>query len=59
MATGRRDGQSELGYEEDQMGVGRYLATRLTTLVPPMNPAPNPIRALALLNRQQWLFFLV
>lgn len=24
-----------------------------------MNKAPNPLKALALLNRQQWLFFLV
>lgn len=36
-----------------------YLATRLPTLVPPMHRAPNPIRLLALLNLQQWLFFLV
>ena len=39
--------------------VAKYLRTRLTRLVPPMNPAPNPFKALALLNRQQWLFFLV
>ena len=64
MATGRRDGSPErrvqdLGYAEEQMSVGQYLATRLSTLAPPMNPAPNPIKALMLLNRQQWLFFLV
>jgi SHS family lactate transporter-like MFS transporter len=28
-------------------------------LKPPMNPAPNPFKALTLLNKQQWLFFLV
>lgn len=39
--------------------VGRYLATRLTTLKPPMNKAPNPFKTLALLNRQQWVFFMV
>lgn len=41
------------------MSVGRYIATRIPTLVPPMNPAPNPFKALTLLNRQQWMFFLV
>jgi SHS family lactate transporter-like MFS transporter len=41
------------------MSAGRYLATRFSTLAPPMNKAPNPIKALMLLNRQQWLFFLV
>jgi SHS family lactate transporter-like MFS transporter len=39
--------------------VAKYLRTRLTRLVPPMNPAPNPFKALALLNFQQWMFFLV
>lgn len=38
---------------------GRYALTRLPTLVPPMNPAPNPLKALSLLNREQWLFFSV
>jgi MFS transporter, SHS family, lactate transporter len=49
MADGRRE----------KMSVGRYLATRVSTLVPPMNPAPNPFKTLTLLNRQQWIFFLV
>ncbi|OKL55350.1 hypothetical protein UA08_09332 [Talaromyces atroroseus] len=44
---------------EKNMSIGRYLATRVTTLVPPMNRAPNPFKALMLLNKQQWLFFLV
>lgn len=46
--------------EEDEpprMGLGKYLLTRVPTLVPPMNPAPNPFTALALLSRKQWLFF--
>jgi hypothetical protein len=43
----------------EKMSVGRYLATRVTTLVPPMNKAPNPFKALMLLNKQQWLFFFV
>ncbi|QKX59782.1 uncharacterized protein TRUGW13939_06924 [Talaromyces rugulosus] len=43
----------------EKMSVGRYLATRVTTLVPPMNKAPNPFKALMLLNKQQWLFFFI
>lgn len=45
--------------EEQRMGLGRYLLTRIPTLKPPMNRAPNPIKSLMLLNREQWLFFLV
>ena len=41
------------------MTMARYLATRLSTLKPPMAKAPNPIKLLRLLNLQQWLFFLV
>lgn len=44
---------------DQHMSVGRYLATRLPTLKPPMAKAPNPFKLLALLNLQQWLFFLV
>lgn len=44
---------------DQHMSVGRYLATRLPTLKPPMAKAPNPFKLLALLNTQQWLFFLV
>ncbi|KAJ5100334.1 hypothetical protein N7456_006386 [Penicillium angulare] len=44
---------------EEDMSIGRYIVTRLPTLVPPMRKAPNPFKALALLNRQQWLFFWV
>ena len=47
----------EMGYPK--MGIGRYIATRIPTLKPPMHKAPNPIRLLTLLNFQQWLFFLV
>ena len=41
------------------MSPGRYLATRISTLKPPMRKAPNPFKTLALLNLQQWMFFLV
>ena len=44
---------------QDNMSVGRYMATQLSTLKPPMYKAPNPFSLLHLLNKQQWLFFLV
>ncbi len=43
----------------EQMSAGRYLATRISTLKPPMAKTPNPFRLLADLNLKQWLFFLV
>lgn len=45
--------------ELEKMSAGRYVATRFSTLKPPMNKAPNPFKLLAMLNLQQWLFFLV
>ncbi|KAL7629822.1 Carboxylic acid transporter [Parahypoxylon ruwenzoriense] len=39
------------------MSAGEYLATRITTLKPPMAKAPNPIRLIRMLNRRQWSFF--
>lgn len=45
--------------EQPKMSAGRYIATRISTLKPPMNKAPNPFKLLAMLNLQQWLFFLV
>jgi hypothetical protein len=44
---------------EEHMSVSRYITTRISSLVPPMNPAPNPFKALTLLNRTQWLNFTV
>ncbi|KAK4696157.1 MFS transporter, SHS family, lactate transporter, partial [Lecanoromycetidae sp. Uapishka_2] len=44
---------------EPRMSVGRYCATRFSTLKPPMAKVPNPITLLLSLNRSQWLFFLV
>jgi hypothetical protein len=43
----------------DGMSVGRYLATRIPTLKPPMLKLPNPIRLLMMLDRLQWAFFAV
>ena len=39
--------------------ITQYVATRIPTLKPPMNKAPNPFKLIALLNFQQWMFFLV
>ncbi|KAL4957218.1 major facilitator superfamily domain-containing protein [Aspergillus filifer] len=43
----------------DFTSIMQYLKTRVPTLKPPMRKAPNPFKALTLLNRQQWLFFAV
>ena len=43
----------------EKMSVTEYLSTRLSTLKPPMNKAPNPLKLVRLLNLRQWLFFLV
>ena len=36
-----------------------YASTRVATLKPRMDKAPNPFTLLAMLNTQQWLFFFV
>lgn len=41
------------------MSVGQYIATRFTSLKPPMTALPNPFRLLATLNGHQWAFFFV
>lgn len=46
------------GETTQKMGVGRYLATRFSTLKPPMDKVENPITVLRLLSSKQWLFFL-
>ena len=46
-------------HEQEHMSAGRYIATRFSTLKPPMAKAPNPIALLRMLNLQQWMFFLV
>lgn len=40
-----------------KMSVGGYLATRFSTLKPPMDKVENPITVLRLLSSKQWLFF--
>lgn len=44
---------------QEKTSVGRYFATRVTTLKPAMAKVQNPIALLRLLNLQQWMFFLV
>lgn len=44
---------------EPKMSIGRYVATRIPSLKPPMTKAPNPIKLLMLLKTRQWMFFLV
>jgi SHS family lactate transporter-like MFS transporter len=71
MSYSKRD--SSLEYNEDRrddarlpgtgetpqkMSAGRYLATRFSTLKPPMDKVENPITVLRLLSSKQWLFFL-
>jgi hypothetical protein len=45
------------GETTEEMGIGKYLATRFTTLKPPMDKVENPFTLLASLNTKQWLFF--
>jgi SHS family lactate transporter-like MFS transporter len=42
-----------------RMSAGEYLATRFSTLKPPMNKAPNPFKLVMMLNKRQWAFFFV
>ncbi|KAK0767037.1 hypothetical protein N5P37_000769 [Trichoderma harzianum] len=43
----------------DNMSAGHYLATRFSSLKPPMLNLPNPWKLLRMLNRQQWAFFAI
>lgn len=44
---------------DEQISFKTYCKTRLTTLQPPLKKAENPFEVLALLNRMQWMQFLV
>lgn len=41
------------------MSAGQYIASRFTSLKPPMSKLPNPISLLMVLNGHHWGFFLV
>jgi len=54
-----QEGLPGTGETNEKMSAGRYLATRISTLKPPMTKVRNPISLLRMLNTQQWLFFSV
>lgn len=41
------------------MSAGEYIATRFSSLKPPMAKAPNPFKLVMMLNARQWAFFSV
>ncbi|KAK3069559.1 Carboxylic acid transporter [Teratosphaeriaceae sp. CCFEE 6253] len=45
------------GHTPVKMGAGRYLATRLSTLKPPMDRVENPFTLLGSLSGMNWLMF--
>ncbi len=53
------NGRHVKDHPNDNMSVGRYLATRISTLKPPMDKLENPFTLLGMLNFKQWMFFLV
>lgn len=57
-ATGAVDGGSDRPPHHG-MSPAAYMASRFTTLKPPMLSAPNPIRLVLMLNRHHWAFFFV
>ena len=52
-------GRSAHGQMPEHMSAGRYIATRIPSLKPPMDRLENPFKLLAMLNFRQWMFFLV
>jgi hypothetical protein len=44
-------------YAEAHMTAGQYIATRFSSLKPPMTPLANPFSLLAQLSTTNWLFF--
>jgi MFS transporter, SHS family, lactate transporter len=55
----RQYADDEDEFSHRHMSVAKYAATRFSSLKPPMAKAENPFKLLAMLNTQQWLFFLV
>ncbi|KAI0378860.1 MFS general substrate transporter [Hypomontagnella monticulosa] len=41
------------------MTASEYLATRISSLKPPMTKAPNPFRLIRMLNAHHWVFFFI
>lgn len=59
IAQHHEGGMPAAGEPIENMSAGRYVATRFSTLKPPMTKVDNPFKLLRLLNTQQWMFFLV
>ncbi|KAI1101687.1 MFS general substrate transporter [Jackrogersella minutella] len=59
MATNRNmiEDDSNIHPPHYGMSASEYLASRISSLKPPMTKAPNPIRLIRMLNRHQWAFF--
>jgi hypothetical protein len=54
------ENESQHQYPPDlDMSLRQYMATRLSTLKPPMKIPPNPFKVLGLLSRHDWLCFAV
>lgn len=41
------------------MSASKYMATRFSSLRPPMLNVPNPLKLVRMVNGQQWAFFLL
>jgi MFS transporter, SHS family, lactate transporter len=55
----RIENQMHESPHHQRMSASTYLATRFSTLKPPMNKAPNPFKLVMMLNKRQWAFFFV
>ncbi|KAH8809255.1 sugar transporter family protein [Xylogone sp. PMI_703] len=55
--SSRRPYPEEYEANHERMSVGRYLASRVTTLKPTWSIPVNPLTSLGLLSRKDWLFF--
>lgn len=64
-AQAERDGNGNIArvhthdVPNESMSIGRYTATRLTTLKPAMLWAPNPFRLVRMLDAHHWAFFFI
>ncbi|KAN0120388.1 MFS general substrate transporter [Hyaloscypha variabilis] len=41
------------------MSLSGYIFSRFPSILPTLDPAPNPFKLLATVNRKQWMFFLI
>lgn len=65
MVSNKARGNLDLAPDEQDhpphhgMSAGQYITTRFSTLRPPMNKAPNPVRLIRSITGIQWAFFMV